>query len=372
MIRDLSPVKQASSSSTPEREGRRLSGAFKRLTKVKVDCKVETLAGHVVETCTMEASGVDRPKGWVYVIPGNPGLANVYQSFMQKLYSELGASWTIKTVGYIGHNGIHPFPEEQKQLSDLDEQVKQKRDWLKEQGHEPRDRVVLIGHSIGSHIITEMARDLVQTEINFRVVALFPFFKRDMHGATQNRLWHILGSEVVRKAACTLVGAVSLLPDFVKDLILRIVAPELDVADRKYVMRSMVRYNVFNQHTYLGMCEFRDLNKEIDFEHFQKLGDRMMCIWGEDDHWGPLKHKELIAVRVPTVQHTVDLSGIPHAFCTQHTTSVFTALHVASFIEGTYSMSSRQTEERRTLERKSLAATLGKLQHHVLDELESF
>uniref|UniRef100_A0A663MND7 Lipid droplet-associated hydrolase n=1 Tax=Athene cunicularia TaxID=194338 RepID=A0A663MND7_ATHCN len=96
------------------------------------------------------------PRLLFMIIPGNPGLAGYYRTFIQALYCGLNQQYPVWVVSHAGHY----LPKKIKKYKDvfgLNGQVEHKLNFLKK--NVSKDiKLVLIAHSIGCYITLEMMK----------------------------------------------------------------------------------------------------------------------------------------------------------------------------------------------------------------------
>uniref|UniRef100_A0A663ML45 Lipid droplet-associated hydrolase n=1 Tax=Athene cunicularia TaxID=194338 RepID=A0A663ML45_ATHCN len=99
------------------------------------------------------------PRLLFMIIPGNPGLAGYYRTFIQALYCGLNQQYPVWVVSHAGHCKP-PSDTDIKELEDvfgLNGQVEHKLNFLKK--NVSKDiKLVLIAHSIGCYITLEMMK----------------------------------------------------------------------------------------------------------------------------------------------------------------------------------------------------------------------
>ena len=94
--------------------------------------------------------------------PGNPGLVNYYIPFLTHLHSLLPPDHAILSTSHIGHAPDLPIPVEPldllAHLAAKLELVKALRVSLDAWGNEPRAKLALMGHSVGSWLLCEVMK----------------------------------------------------------------------------------------------------------------------------------------------------------------------------------------------------------------------
>lgn len=131
------------------------------------------------------------------MIPGNPGLIEYYEDFLQYLYSFSTGELDIVAVQHANHSAGHFYPydiptdtkigdgDDQKHGEDLwslQDQIKHKLailDYLVDSPDWPVSQIVLAGHSVGAYIACELLKQRPNNSAIAKVIHLFP------------TLWHI-------------------------------------------------------------------------------------------------------------------------------------------------------------------------------------
>ncbi|KAL3890213.1 hypothetical protein ACJMK2_002505 [Sinanodonta woodiana] len=118
------------------------------------------------------------------IIPGNPGVAEYYEHFMQVLYENSGKRVPVWAIAHTGHVSI---PKEHSTTSQMDVhhlnkvcslegQVQNKVSFIRQ--YIPKDvSLILIGHSIGCYMIIKMLEEVDQSHVH-RCFLLFPTIER--------------------------------------------------------------------------------------------------------------------------------------------------------------------------------------------------
>ncbi|KAJ7422661.1 lipid droplet-associated hydrolase isoform X2 [Willisornis vidua] len=134
------------------------------------------------------------PRLLFMIIPGNPGLAGYYRTFIQALYCGLNQQYPVWVVSHAGHckppSGMEMIEDTDiKELEDvfgLNGQVEHKLNFLK--NNVSKDiKLVLIAHSIGCYITLEMMKRASELQIGGDDVAISSLkaLKRDFRAVGQ-------------------------------------------------------------------------------------------------------------------------------------------------------------------------------------------
>lgn len=106
------------------------------------------VGGHPTELLELPATACERPDVQLLVMPGNPGAALYYTSFMRELHSRLHGRASVHAVSNLGMDSQGLTPR--GRVHSLQEQVEHKAALLRERYvGEGRPPLVLLAHSIG-------------------------------------------------------------------------------------------------------------------------------------------------------------------------------------------------------------------------------
>lgn len=116
------------------------------------------------------------------IIPGNPGIPEFYEQFMEQLYKITGWTIPVWTLGHAGHVSVPDVPDklaEEKAsytTCTLDGQIKHKLTFINK--FVPKDvKLIFIGHSIGCYMILKLLDELDSHHV-LRCFMLFPTIER--------------------------------------------------------------------------------------------------------------------------------------------------------------------------------------------------
>jgi len=129
----------------------------------------------------------------VIIIPGNPGLGNMYQDFIRSLHSSLcKPDLSIWAFSYIGHDSELPslFPSDPTYI--LEDQIQHKLALMDKLIPETA-KITLIGHSIGCKLIMEIIRRNTTHKIQ-DVFFLFPTIENMMSTDRGVQTWPLVST----------------------------------------------------------------------------------------------------------------------------------------------------------------------------------
>lgn len=149
----------------------------------------------------------------IIIIPGNPGICDYYLTFAIKLFQATGSRWTIECIDHAGHSGL------ETNTYILQQQIQHKLDYIT-QWIPKSTNLILIGHSIGAHIAIEVMKSLPDVRVA-RSFLLFPTIERMAISPNGARLAPKFDSKFFRTALASFVFLTSLLPNSIRERIIR-------------------------------------------------------------------------------------------------------------------------------------------------------
>ncbi|XP_054050766.1 lipid droplet-associated hydrolase isoform X2 [Rissa tridactyla] len=188
------------------------------------------------------------PRLLFMIIPGNPGLAGYYRTFIQALYCGLNQQYPVWVVSHAGHckppSGMEMIEDTDiKELEDvfgLNGQVEHKLNFLKK--NVSKDiKLVLIAHSIGCYITLEMMKRASELQV-LRSVLLFPTIER-MAQSPQGKLMTPLLCKL-RYVLYMPVYLLSFLPEGVKASLVRFALRGMKTCDESSITTSVNLFSV--------------------------------------------------------------------------------------------------------------------------------
>lgn len=156
---------------------------------VKMVPENEDHDGSIQENCSRV-----EPHTIIVFIPGNPGCIGWYVPFLESIVKQLGVGYAVRGISYAGHgvgedivgpDDLHRtsqgdlLSQEKKRISwTIDGQVEHKLEWVDQwtKSVRPKSNLILIGHSIGCHILQRMCilrKDILSRTID--TIYLMPF-----------------------------------------------------------------------------------------------------------------------------------------------------------------------------------------------------
>ncbi|CAN0847386.1 Lipid droplet-associated hydrolase [Linum grandiflorum] len=299
-------------------------------------CKVSSYTTELLEIQS------DDPTLHVLFVPGNPGVVSFYKDFLESLYGSLRGTATITAIGHIGHTKKN---YEHGKLFSLQQQINHKVDFISHELQETKVPIVLVGHSIGSHIAMETLRQKGDKVMYF--VGLYPFMMSNPLSKKQASISKVSRSRFLSGLMSFMVAFIGILPKWLaRYMVLKYIGNSTwSNSAVETAQGYLLKYHVFRNMLHMVMTEFKEAP---DWEFMRENHSRMAFLFGVDDHWGPLQLCEDIAKHVPEMTIAMEREGHSHSFCCTEAGSVWVARHVASLIQNQTSMVAAADGERLT------------------------
>lgn len=275
-----------------------------------------------------------------YIVPGNPGKATFYSSYMRHLWRVSGGSVDIVCVTHAGQdpgmfksdlklkqsdagandadqaNGSLRVENEQLYFT-VSDQVEHHANALR-QLSKPNQPIVLLGHSMGSYLILKMCRTADIEQRVVRILHLLPCPAWMGSSPNGQRLTPFLTTLL------PWVPSIHWMATFLPHCLIRAAVRlhlynvEKDFLEEcvDIVMHTMVGENcaaAVAVTAALGGNETQVI-KEFDFEMIRKVNRRSTFICSPTDGWFPMKRVEELQTEVPESDVRI-VDDIPHAFC---------------------------------------------------------
>lgn len=262
------------------------------------------------------AARCERPALSCVVLPGNPGLSGYYRVFVESLLEESGKTMNVFAVSHAGHD--QPVPGQQGETGrdgrdwfSLAEQVEHHISVIHElvpTGH----KLVLVGHSLGSWMITRILPQLADYQV-IKVVHLFPALAQ-------------LATSPNGRALSPYFNKYQWVVHFLLFLLLVIPTCVLDFIISRYFKRTPERHRshmigatkhlLSNSVMRNCMClahEEMSTIVELDTDALQANNAKTSYICARKDKWFPMERVRELKERVPDADVEI-VTEIEHAF----------------------------------------------------------
>lgn len=293
------------------------------------------------------------PRALIYFICGNPGLINFYDDYLGILAQQIRASPVTRAYDIYGRDlyGFDdddhaPFAKENPPL-DLEAQIKGAyQDVVQKAAGEDYEFVVLMGHSVGAYIATEIMhrhmKDGNRTagEIDLRHgILLFPtltHIAKSPSGKHMSLLQHIpllnTNFHLVAKGLLSLFSQSTIC--WVVENVMGFSTQAAGVVSRWLKSRDGVW-----QAVHLGQSEMATIREDVweaelwDIVHGEDgKGDgkrgppKFFMFYAKHDHWvaNKLRDEFIDSRQESGARMVIDEGDIPHAFCTRESKCILT------------------------------------------------
>ena len=270
--------------------------------------------------------GLKDDKTVVIVIPGNPGPPHFYKRLMKKML-EISTPNEIDEMYCLGHTG-HTSTDNVWQSFSYTEQTSHKLYMLRKMIFDTlgqRKKIVLIGHSIGAWICTDLMRQFKQTEQDKiqAVLCLFPTLMHIGESPNGKSLGPLIGNYYVREFSAIVVNLLKkcCLQRILSSTINWMQGNIMDYEDAKLTVEKLLHPYVVRNAMYMGDTEMKSMG-EIDSVTIKRHPDKFFFYFGPSDGWTQPIDQHLMKVREAVGSPIglndsvrVDANEMPHA-CT--------------------------------------------------------
>ncbi|CAH0514181.1 unnamed protein product [Peronospora belbahrii] len=265
----------------------------------------------------------EQDKTLVLVIPGNPGVPFYYLPLMEAILNKHERCHEIRCLSHTGH--FMPWKNNGRSFT-LQEQLDHKAFYLQQRLHDdPTLQLVVIGHSIGSYFLLEIARRFPQ-----QIVKLVLMQPTIMHMAVSPKGKQMSSLFSHYERAVSLVSAVEyLVPLFLRRWIVRLVVGSKTSETLQLASLSLVNACVMRNVLGMAANEMEEVT-ELDVDVVAKFEDKILFVYSTVDEWVPAKFMQEYQVRFPSAQHRVVPQG--HAFMMETNGTRDMAAHISQWV----------------------------------------
>jgi pimeloyl-ACP methyl ester carboxylesterase len=265
----------------------------------------------------------------ILIIPGNPGLIEYYEQFA--LYLGEHTELPILGISHTGHLNGNNYGFNSWRPADLHQQINDKIHYIQKhlkENHSNITNLILIGHSIGCHIVLHVASELEKQNSNIKIVksiCLFPTVER-MALTPQGRLvtplleyflWlYLLIAFIITKLPLVIIDRATRW-SFGR----RKTNPDIDEKSINTSIKMVSSYHCLKSIAVMAKHEMR-LVKAFNHDLLEGRIHDTMFYYGTKDHWCPLDYykdmKNKLVELYPDYKHhsclLVDDNQCDHAF----------------------------------------------------------
>ncbi|KAL3669383.1 hypothetical protein V7S43_005779 [Phytophthora oleae] len=267
----------------------------------------------------------ENDKVLVLVIPGNPGVPFYYLPLMQELVKKHGRRHEVRCLSHAGH--FMPWKNNGRAFT-LQEQLEHKAFYLKQRLLEdPTLKLVVIGHSIGSYFLLDIARRFPQ-----QIAKLVMMQPTIMHMALSPKGKQMMPLFNHYERGVTLVGAVEyLVPPSLRPWIVRRVLGSKTSETLQLASLSLVNSSVMRNVLGMAANEMKDVT-ELDNDLVKSFEDKTLFVYSTVDEWVPAEFVQEYQVHFPNAQHRVVPQA--HAFMMESNGTRDMAAHISQWVGG--------------------------------------
>ncbi|WCL49618.1 hypothetical protein [Leptospira sp. GIMC2001] len=266
---------------------------------------------------------------FIFIIPGNPGIADYYNNLKNLLESGLGRYTSIHILPYYGFRKDKP-----DRLYNLIEETEDKIDQIEailnlhtkntsikksksKSEKKEKFQIILIGHSIGGWIAKEIAIRNPQLPIK-KIFLIFPFLKLDPNSKIQRIFKYLLKYDLYSFIALTLYKVIRILPYSFTNKLLKGLWNSMNQDSQKITQEYFLRCSHIPRSViHLARSEFKVLDQDLDKNFFNTNPRKIHLIYNDQDIWAPISHLKEIQNLNPNISSSL-LKGDLHDFCTHN------------------------------------------------------
>ncbi|XP_026811778.1 lipid droplet-associated hydrolase [Rhopalosiphum maidis] len=257
----------------------------------------------------------------VLCVCGNPGIAEFYEKFLQEVYRTLNVPvWVLSHAGHevppSNLGLIIPDPKKYPDLYTLKGQVEHKLRFIEKYVPDNCD-LYLVGHSIGSKIISELLKDSVMAQRLSvkRSIFLFPTLQKMRETPNGRKL--IFTASHFLSITIFLSWIFTTFPAFIQKFLVNITLIIMEgghVDD--HVIRSAVRlvHPMVLRNVFSMAVDEMDKVYDLDSKPLKDNAKRLHMYFGKTDGWCPTSFYDDISKCVPEADAVLCDKGYQHAY----------------------------------------------------------
>lgn len=269
---------------------------------------------HGIMTHVLKYGNSDQSKYLYLIIPGNPGIIDYYDRFMQVLYRNCDQKIPVWGISHAGHvtvpNKSLDVEKASYSVCSLEGQIKHKVKYIKD--HIPADvKLILIGHSIGCYMIMRILDEIDHQRV-VRCFQLFPTIERMAQSPKGQVATPML--KYLRWLGTAIVHGASYLSPFVQYRLLLWYFSGRKIPECVY-NASINLFDPFcvSNVMYMANLEMQQV-AHLDDDLVERHLPKMSFYYGEDDHWCPKSYYFDMKKKFPHGDIRLCENGYDHAF----------------------------------------------------------
>ncbi|KAI9916854.1 hypothetical protein PsorP6_018137 [Peronosclerospora sorghi] len=259
----------------------------------------------------------------VLILPGNPGVPYYYLPLMQELVRKHGRRAEVRCLSHAGH--FMPW-KNNGQAFRLDEQLEHKIFYLRQRVRDdPTLQFVLIGHSIGSYLLLQIAKRFPQ-----QIAKLVLMQPTIMHMARSPKGKQMMPLFNHYERGVALVSVVEfLVPSLLRRWIVRCVVGFKTSKTLELASLSLVNAHVMRNVLGMAANEMKEVT-DLDRDVVAQFEDKILFVYSTVDEWVPAEFVQEYQLRFSNAQHRIVPQA--HAFMMEQNGTRDMAAHISSWI----------------------------------------
>lgn len=257
------------------------------------------------ETPILEESGLKNKTfdHIIIIIPGNPGVVEIYDHFVDTLNQELKLikDWSNQThcvvaVGLAGHT-FNPSIRRDKNYKhySLKEQFSHKASFVRNVHKlHPNAKIYLAGHSVGALMCV---KSLMSSNVPIaKMFMLYPTIM-NMHETSNAKFYGQFFRVGLKHVIAGVAHAVGqLMPTSLNELFLQFDRSSHKSDLLRPFLTKYLNYDLISNVIFLAMCEFAQILdlSQAEQDELKRRHRDIFFLFGRDDQWVPLSHVDVI------------------------------------------------------------------------------
>jgi pimeloyl-ACP methyl ester carboxylesterase len=258
------------------------------------------------ESCATSAGDTDA----VFIMfPGNPGAVEFYSAFLGRMHErsvQCGVPLRIVCVGHASHSKRVACSS----AFSLADQIQHKVSFVQMLlESNPRTSVILAGHSVGAHMVLEVAKRLPAERL-LDAVLLFPTVRNI--GSTPNGLKLMPFFQRFKGAAWLFTHAIAGLPIALQHAVLRPFMPGADGASLHAAL-SLLHPDVAYNALFMALHEMMEI-RQLHIPDIDVLQDKLFFYFAAKDDWVHAEDPYFFQSNFPRAKVQICNKGHKHAY----------------------------------------------------------
>ena len=261
----------------------------------------------------------ERSRTLVLVIPGNPGVARLYEPFAARLFALGQGALSVAVAGHAGHAPGHR-PQAADGFFSLADQHRHHLAFLATLP--PSPMVHLVGHSIGAWLALGLLDSLPKRG---RAILLFPTIERMAQSPAGRAMAPLFGA--ARGPTILLARLMRRLPGRDR-VLLRTLLGRVSPEDRPGMLEGILQLDADSLQNVLRMAgEELATVTELPQALIRRHTERLTLYYGAADRWNLPGMADEVRSRFPDTEVVRSTDGPPHAFMLDDSAAMAAFVH---------------------------------------------